>query len=257
MSAGTTATHPSPARTLRRDAWWVSPLLVFLGLSAFIVYSTWAAFQNGFYYWDPYLSPFYSPCISANCEHISFPLIGSWWTLSPAFLILGAPGGFRVTCYYYRKAYYRSFFGSPPACAVPDRRGVYVGETRFPLLIQNLHRYFFYLAVVFIVILTWDALKAFNFPEGFGIGVGTVVLWANVALLSLYTFSCHSCRHLCGGGLDVLSKAPVRHRLWRWVSVLNHRHQLFAWLSLFGVGLTDLYVRLVAMGVIHDFHIIF
>jgi hypothetical protein len=97
-------------RTLRTDSWWLEPLLVVVVLGGFVVYATWAALQNAHYYVAPYLSPFYSPCISANCVHVTVPLIGSWWNLSPAFLILWVPGGFRATCYYYRKAYYRSFF---------------------------------------------------------------------------------------------------------------------------------------------------
>ncbi len=47
--------------TSRRDIWWVQPLLVFLGLSTFLVYATWAAFQGEHYTFGPYLSPFYSP----------------------------------------------------------------------------------------------------------------------------------------------------------------------------------------------------
>jgi peptidoglycan biosynthesis protein MviN/MurJ (putative lipid II flippase) len=35
---------------------------------------------------------------------------------------------------------------SPPACAVPDGHERYSGETRFPLIFQNLHRYAFYAA---------------------------------------------------------------------------------------------------------------
>ncbi|MFQ5839922.1 MAG: hypothetical protein ACE5HK_04295 [Candidatus Methylomirabilales bacterium] len=244
------------AVTLRKDAWWVAPAVTCLGLSTFVVYSTWAALQNAHYYATPYLSPFYSPCIAQNCEHISFRLVGPWWTWSPAFLILWAPGLFRFTCYYYRKAYYRSFWGSPPACAVRDFHTSYTGETRFPLVLQNLHRYTWYLAVVFIFILTWDAVLAFRFPDGFGIGVGTLVLCANVTLLGLYTFSCHSCRHVCGGHVKVFSQAPARYRLWRALSWLNERHMLFAWLSLFGVGLTDLYVRLVSMGIIGDVRLV-
>ena len=234
---------------LRKDAWWIEPLFVVLVLGGFIVYSTWAAFQNAHYYANPYLSPFYSPCIAANC-------VGKWWNWSPAFLILWAPGVFRLTCYYYRKAYYRSFWWAPPACAVPDARAGYGGETSFPLIFQNLHRYAFYLAVLFIFILLWDAVLALRFPDGFGIGVGTLVLWLNVGLLALYTFSCHSCRHLCGGNVDVFSKAPSRHRIWRGVSWLNERHALFAWLSLFSVGLADLYVRLVSMGIMNDLRLL-
>ena len=130
-------------RTLRTDAWWLQPLLVVIGLGGFGIYSTWAALQNAHYYAAPYLSPFYSPCIAANCEHTTVPLIGSWWNLSPAFLILWIPGGFRATCYYYRKAYYRSFFLSPPACAVKDAPKSYAGETRFPFSLSESAPLFF------------------------------------------------------------------------------------------------------------------
>ena len=55
-----------PGATLRTDAWWLLPAVVVLVLGAFIVYSTWAAFQNAHYFAAPYLSPFYSPCISKS-----------------------------------------------------------------------------------------------------------------------------------------------------------------------------------------------
>lgn len=255
------ARAPIEAAHLRKDAWWALPTAVVLVLGSFIVYSTWAALQNAHYYVAPYLSPFYSPCISRSCLHstfgvglpdFSFPIIG---VVSPALLILWAPGVFRLSCYYYRKAYYRSFWLAPAACAVPDVKG-YTGESRFPLILQNFHRYAWYIAVFFIVVLTWDALLAFRFPDGVGLGVGTLVMWINVILLALYTFSCHSCRHLCGGNLDVFSRAPGRYQVWHVVSRLNERHAMFAWLSLIWVGLTDLYIRLVSMGVIHDLRIL-
>jgi hypothetical protein len=239
-------------RTLRTDAWWFQPLLVVVGLGGFAIYATWAALQNAYYYSAPYLSPFYSPCLSANCEHTTIPLIGSWWNLSPAFLILWIPGGFRATCYYYRKAYYRSFFLSPPACAVKDAAKSYSGETRFPFLFQNLHRYFFYLSLVILAFLWWDVILAFRFPEGFGMGVGTVVLFINAALLSLFSFSCNSCRHVCGGHLNSFHGSPGKYKVWSLVSRLNERHMEYAWVSLIWVGLADLYVRLLSMGVIHD-----
>jgi hypothetical protein len=256
------ARPPIGATHLRRDAWWALPITVVVVLGAFILYSTWAALQNAHYYAAPYLSPFYSPCLSRTCLHPTL-----WWTfpdvelpwfgiVSPAFLILWGPGLFRLTCYYYRKAYYRSFWLAPVACAVPDVKG-YTGEARWPLFLQNFHRYAWYVAVVFIVFLTWDALLAFRFPSAgggweFGIGVGTLVMWINVMLLAGYTFSCHSCRHVCGGHVDVFSQAKTPYRVWRFVSRLNERHPHFAWLSLFSVGLADLYIRLVSMGVIRD-----
>jgi len=241
-----------PGATLRTDAWWIEPVMVVLVLGAFAVYSTWAALQNAHYYAAPYLSPFYSPCLAANCQHVSIPLVGAWWNLSPAFLILWIPGGFRVTCYYYRKAYYRSFFGWPPGCAVADRTRRYTGETRFPFLLQNIHRYFFWLSLPVLAFLWWDAIHAFVFDGRAGMGLGSLVLLINAALLSTYSFSCHSCRHLCGGSANVFSRAPVKHSLWRVISSLNERHMLFAWISLIWVGLTDVYVRLLSMGVIRD-----
>ena len=256
------ARAPIAAAHLLQDAWWTLPLTVVVVLGSFIVYSTWAAFQNAHYFIAPYLSPFYSPCLYRSCRHPSFafgladihlPVIG---LLSPAFLILAGPGVFRLTCYYYRKAYYRSFWLAPVACAVRDVKTGYSGETRFPLILQNFHRYAWYVAVLFIVMLTWDALLAFRFPNGFGIGVGTIVMWINVVLLAAYTFSCHSCRHVCGGYVDVFSKAPVRYRVWHFVTRLNERHPMYAWLSLLSVGLTDLYIRLLSMGIIRDLRII-
>ncbi len=256
------ARPPIAAPHLRQDAWWALPVTVVVVLGSFIVYSTWAALQNAHYYAAPYLSPFYSPCIARSCLHPTFgwtlPDVQLPWfgILSPAFLILWAPGLFRLTCYYYRKAYYRSFWVAPPACAVRDVKAGYTGETRFPLFLQNFHRYAWYLAVLFIVFLTWDAILAHRFPDGFGIGVGTLVLWANVILLAAYTFSCHSCRHVCGGHVDVFSRAETRYRVWRFISRLNEQHPTFAWLSLFSVALADLYVRLVSMGVIRDLRIL-
>lgn len=242
--------------TLRKDLWWLEPIPVILLLGGFGVYSFWAALQNAHYYFAPYISPFYSPCLAANCQHISLPVIGSWWTWSPAFLIVGFPLAFRATCYYYRKAYYRAFFWLPPACAVHDRASSYSGETRFPFLLQNIHRYFFWLVLPILAFLWIDAVRAFRFPAGLGVGVGTLVLLLNAVLLSLYSFSCHSCRHLCGGNLDNLSHHPTRHVLWRIASVLNERHGQIAWVSLVWVGLTDLYVRLLAMGILSDLRLL-
>jgi hypothetical protein len=232
--------------TLRRDPWWIEILPVFVVLNAFGLYATLRAFEGKFFEWGPYLSPFYSPLIDAN-HH--------WWKFSPALIILGGPLGFRATCYYYRKAYYRAFFLDPPACAVGEPRHSYSGETKFPFLLQNLHRYFLYLAIIFICFLWKDAIHAFFFDGQFGIGVGSIVLLVNVCLLTTYTLSCHSLRHLAGGKLDCFSCATFgrpRHSAWSALSVLNERHMLFAWLSLFSVGLADFYVRLVSSGAIHD-----
>lgn len=248
------------APPLRPDRWWLPPALTVVALTAFVAYSTWATLVNRDYYARPYLSPFYSPCITSHCgaggRAATWHLV-SWWPFSPAILIVVFPLAFRLTCYYYRKAYYRSFWLSPPACAVPDRHSTYTGESRFPLILQNTHRYFFYLAVPLPVILAWEAVKAFHFPSGWGIGLGSAILVVNAVLLGLYTASCHSCRHLCGGNLRAFSKGPVRYWLWRRVTALNVRHMQLAWVSLGFVALADLYVRLVAAGAFPDPHIVF
>jgi hypothetical protein len=237
--------------TLRRDSWWVELIPVFILLGGFGIYATLRAFEGANYAWGPYLSPFYSPLIDP--EH-------HWWPLSPALLVLAGPLGFRATCYYYRKAYYRAFFLDPPACAVgePANRK-YRGETAFPFILQNVHRYFLYLAIIFLAFLWHDAIKGFFFDGQFGIGVGSLVLLLNVILLSIYTLSCHSLRHLAGGKLDCFSCASfgtTRAGVWRSFSFLNGRHMQFAWASLISVGSADVYVWLLARGVIHDLRIL-
>jgi hypothetical protein len=243
-------------RTLRTDAWWAAPLFTAAALLALAGYAFWAAWQNGGYYVAPYHSPLYSPCLAASCAQAGLPLLGSSWTFSPAFLVLWVPVGLRATCYYYRKAYYRSFFFAPAACAVPDASVRYTGESRFPFVLQGLHRYFFYLSLPILAFLWWDTASAFVFPDGFGVGVGTLLLLANAALLSAFAASCNSCRHLCGGGLKSLHDAPIRHRLWSWITRLNMRHREYAWTSLVSVVVADLYIRLLAAGAIQDFRLL-
>lgn len=231
--------------TGRRDAWWLAPAAVALGLGTLIAYSTWAAFQNAHFEVGGYLSPLYSP-------HIDVP----WWPFSPALLILLPPIVFRTTCYYYRKAYYRAFFLDPAACAVGEPpRGTYTGEAKFPFVLQNLHRYTLYLAILWLVFLWHDVWKALWFDGGFGIGLGTLVILASTGLLTFYTFSCHSWRHLIGGRLDCYScsaSARARHGAWARVSALNAHHMGFAWLSLFAVAFADFYIRMLSMGFFRD-----
>jgi len=248
----------SSRRTLRRDAWWAEAIPVIILLGGFGVYATFRAFEAKFFEWGPYLSPFYSPLIDA--QHHWLPKL-----ISPALLILIFPLGFRVTCYYYRKAYYRAFFFDPPACAVGERaHRNYRGETGFPFILQNIHRYFLYGAIVFLGFLWYDVIRAFMFPgpDGrlhFGIGLGTLVLLLNIVLLTSYTLSCHSLRHLVGGKLDCFSCSAfnrTRHSGWKRLSFLNERHMLFAWCSLISVGFADFYIRMVASGLIKDLRIL-
>jgi hypothetical protein len=244
------------ARSLRTDNWRRAPLITGIGLGLFVVYGSVRAFWAVNYYAAPYLSPFYSPCITTKCvpEASDFGQPIAWWPLSPALLILVFPLGFRLTCYYYRKAYYRSFWFSPPACAVAEPHKRYSGETRFPLIMQNVHRYFWYVAMIFGVILTYDAILGFRNPEGeWGhMGLGTVVLLINAALIWLYTLSCHSCRHIMGGKLKHFSRHPVRYKAWQQISKLNAKHMELAWASLIWLAVADFYVVLLASGTISD-----
>jgi hypothetical protein len=232
--------------TMRRDRWWVEPLLVVIFLGAFVLYSTISAVLLDFNFEvGPYLSPFYEPLLNFG-----------WWPLSPAILILWAPLGLRTTCYYYRRAYYRSFFLNPPACAVTgsETKG-YRGEALFPFILQNLHRYFLYAALVLNVLLWYGAVKSFFWDGSVGIGLGSVIITVNAFLLMMFSFSCHALRHLVGGGLDCFSCSPMartRKRIWDYVTKFNANHRLWAWASLFSVAITDIYIRLVASGVITD-----
>jgi hypothetical protein len=243
-------------RTSRRDRWWLAPAATAVGLAAFAIYSTVVAALGEDYLYvrggARYLSPFYSPDLKSFGLHISFTY---------AFFVIWVPLGFRMTCYYYRKAYYRAFFRAPPACAVAGARPKsYVGETGFPYVLLNLHRFFFYLATVVLGFLAYDTVRAFLFKGAggslhFGIGLGSLVMLANVVLLALFSFGCNSLRHLIGGRLDCFTcsaRARARHRAWLGVSALNRWHMQWAWISLACVALTDLYIRLAAAGVFHD-----
>jgi hypothetical protein len=239
-------------RTLRTDAWWKSPLITDLGFAAFVIYATARAFQQDHFFVKEYhyLTPFYSPCISTGCGDASgfWPqlLPDVWWlpyaAASLPFLLL-----FRLTCYYYRGAYYRSVWQSPTACAVAEPHAKYTGETRLPLIIQNTHRYFFYIAGIISVINTYDAIEAMFPDSGFRFGVGNLVLWGNVIMLWVYTLSCHSCRHVVGGRLKHFSKHPVRYWMWGQVSRLNTRHKLYAWITLGTLMFADFYIMLISM----------
>jgi hypothetical protein len=242
-------------RTLRTDAWWKSPLVTDLGFAAFVIYATVRAFQRDHFFVEKYhyLTPFYSPCLSKACGEASdfwpqiLPTTGLLSFIPYAFLSLPFLLLFRLTCYYYRGAYYRSVWQSPTACAVAEPHAKYTGETRFPLIIQNTHRYFFYIAGIISLINTYDAIVAFQSPTGFGFGLGNVVLLVNVIMLWVYTLSCHSCRHVVGGRLKHFSKHPVRYWMWGQVSKLNTRHKLYAWITLGTLMFTDFYVMLMSI----------
>ncbi|MEC9273422.1 MAG: succinate dehydrogenase, partial [Candidatus Neomarinimicrobiota bacterium] len=203
--------------TQRSDRWWFEPLWTGFGFLCFVIYTTWAMLQGDYYWWSAgvegfggYLSPFYSPLIFINpiangaapMDHSWFGSWPEWWPniipASPAILILAGPLSFRMTCYYYRKFYYRSYFMSPPGCSVKGiRNKKYKGETAL-LIFQNLHRLTLYIAIGIIFILSYDAILSFFQGGKFGVGVGSIILTINPILLFGYTFGCHALRHLSG-----------------------------------------------------------
>lgn len=239
--------------TLRSDRWWLSPLASGAFLLACVGYAGWAGLQARDFASGPYVSPLYSPCVAAVCgAHANLVLVGSWWRWSPALIVVAFPVGVRLTCYYYRKLYYRALWWAPPACAVAEPHRRYGGESRWPLLLQNAHRWFWYAGVLVGVMLSLDSVQAFFFGASFGIGVGSLLITLNALSFWGYLVSCHAFRHLVGGGLRSFSAHPLRYRMWKATSRLNARHGLFALVSLPLVLLTDAYIRLVAAGVIAD-----
>ena len=236
---------------MRRDApWWALPLTVTVVLGGFIVYSIWASTAgNGAAHDAPYLSPLYSPGWLAN--HIP---------AFPGLLCILVPIAFRGTCYYYRKAYHRSFLWDPPACAVPElRHRTYRGETSFPFILNNLHRFALYGAIIYMPILGFDAVNAFSLGGHLYLGLGTGIMAVNVVLLAGYTFSCHSFRHLVGGNVDCYSCVRFgrqRHGLWQSVTRINLFHPTWAWVSLFSVWAVDGYIRMLNAGWFTDPHIL-
>ena len=255
-----TTVAPSPRRlgaTMRRDRWWVQPVLIVAALTLFGIYSIVRIVLSKYYVITAdgahLESPFFSPDLPGI---FSFKAFRPW-----AVLVLWAPLGMRTTCYYYRKSYYRSFFLAPPSCAVAGAaRRKYTGETKFPFVLNNLHRFFFYAATLVVVFLWIDAIRAFFYDGSFGIGLGNVIMLVNVICLSGFTFGCNSWRHIIGGKMncfDCSAVARTRHKAWQKVSILNGKHMQWAWISMFTVGLTDLYIWLVSSGAFHDPHHIF
>jgi hypothetical protein len=239
--------------TRRRDPWWLAPgvqgaLFTICATYLFVSGILWTPIFGTPYLVDGYLSPLFSPLITPNW-------LPSW--VSPGLLILWIPLGFRATCYYYRKAYYRFYFADPPGCAVaePSVHRRYAMETAFPFILQNVHRYFLYLAFVPRFFRGVDGFQAIAVDGRLRLGLGGAVLLVNAALLTGYSLSCHSLRHIVGGRLDCFScsgSRQVRHGVWRWISSLNRHHMAWAWTSLISVTLADLYVRLLALGVLTD-----
>ena len=195
--------------TARNDRWWITPVVVFLVLASFVVYATWAAFQGEHYRSGPYLSPFYSPelfGVAARLVRAQARLVAGLAALfARAADPLGA-GRFPLHLLLLSRRLLQGVLGRS---AVLHRRRASrertCGERSFPLILQNVHRYFLYLALlvprhpVATTCGTRSGSPIARRGDPFGIGVGTLVLAVNVVLLGGYTLGCHSLRHLVGG----------------------------------------------------------
>lgn len=244
---------PENFATNRKDAWWIPPISLGVSFFLFAVYSlavTIFDFNAGIHTFGNlvgthYNSPFYGP----------EPWF-SWPAFLPfAFFTLWAPFGFRGTCYYMRRVYYRSFFAGPPACAVDGLskfKGKYKGESKLPWVLNNFHRYFMYLAVILALYHWYEAIHSFVFigasGNEFGMGIGTILAVLDATTLTLYVSTCHAFRHMMAGRINRQGKisAPIA----KFLDKLNPYHGRFFWLSLTTVWIWDIYVRLMGHGIL-------
>ena len=219
-------------------------------LLLFAIYATWRAFEDAHYFSEPYLSPFYSPCLTDKCASGAQDL-GQWvpdgWLAAvsgadhpdisariPADLLLLPEGLLPLV------------LGVSPACAVAEPHKGYSGETRFPLIVQNIHRYFLYVAMLFAVLLSWDAIHSFRDTNGeWGhMGLGTVILLHQRGPdLGLHTLSCHSLSAHNGRSPQALFRASDALSGLTLISKMNARHTLLAWTSLVWLVVADFYIR--------------
>ena len=237
--------------TMRVDRWSIRPGLIAIGLTLFIIYATASAvFGIPYFGVDYSAAGYHSPFFSIALGETVLP---GWF--SPAILVLWIQILFRATCYYFRGAYYKAFFADPPACAVgePTIHRKYSMENRLPFILMNAHRFTLYLAFIPLFVLWLDLVLAFFHDGSFRLGLGVFLIAADAILVSLYVFSCHSFRHLVGGGMDCFSctaNTRRRHGIWQRVSAWNQYHGVWAWASLFSIVIVDLYVRALALDII-------
>ena len=253
--------------TMRRDAWWVQPAIVFLMLSAFIVYATWAAFQGEHYAYGPYLSPFYSPELFGSSPHAWFGPKPGWWPawlpFSPALLILPFPGLFRAHLLLLPRRLLQGVLGRSArlhrrraAEALPGRGVVPADPAEHPPLLP---------------------LRRAGLPGGAGCTTcgrrsgspirppaGPRSASASARWCSRPTSCCSAGTRWAATRCATWSAAtstgspgrPVRRLAYDCSSCLNRAHMRWAWCSLFSVAFADLYVRLCSMGIWTDWRIL-
>lgn len=200
----------------------------FWGLISIVLLSTVALIVYPVPVFKGYVDPFYSPTV----------------------LILPLVGIFRLTCYAYRKDYYRHAFNHPMNCLdgcgkAGDQR-YYSGETGF-FSLNNFHRYFFYIGLPLLPFFFYDFYYSmFYLPGFFVFRLGSIIIVANAVLLTMWTISCHALRHLVGGYADCYNCTKfgrIKKKVFDAQSALNVFHEEFAFISLLFVVAVDLYIR--------------
>lgn len=233
----------------RSGPWWSNPVVLATSLIIWFLYAVVRVFTGHWYFVAQYhyLTPFYSPCVSGECVPGS-STFGQWIPAIPpiipyAFVSLPFVLGFRLSCYYCCGAYYKEFRRAFKCEAAQNPHASNSGETKLLRILHKLHRFFFCMAVLILVLNTWDMVQAFRGPDGdFGVGLGSIIMLTNVVLLWAYTLSGYSCHYVAGGRFMKFSR-------------LNAKHQQLAWATLGTLTVTDLYIMLVASGAFSDFRI--
>ncbi len=242
--------HPtSTLSTWRLDNWWAQPIVLMISLLVFVVYATYRVWtmgtdvvvaHHGYHYQSPFVAYNFAQFLPAGIDQTAF-----YFLAFPGMLLLPIAGGFRFTCYYFRRAYYRSFVARPGACSTEAWKGKeYKGEKRL-LVFQNLHRYFFYMALILWVLHVIAWVKDIFYGGGFYFGVGTFLLLVDITLLGGYVLGCHAFRHLIGGRLDCFSCTSLnqnQNTMWGGVTKLNQKHAFFALASMFSIMIADAYL---------------
>ena len=144
-----------------------------------------------------YVSPFYSPPVGR-------PDWLPWFITAPMF-ILWIPLGFRATCYYYRKAYHRAFFTRRRSARVQEKEPRSPENYRGERAASSSTTF----TGTFCMPRSWSSLfsgttrcSPSSLRGRSRSGGGSLPWLLNVVLISAYTFSCHSMRHLVGGNKD-------------------------------------------------------
>lgn len=233
--------------TDRRDAWWQEPLWMGVALTAALLYTAVRVlFFGESITLDGHRVT--SPLFSPNVIHIFDLSTASW--VNSAMLLLWLPFGFRGTCYYTRRVYFRTFFAQPSGCAVGAKNMAYLGERRGIFWLNNIHRYMLILVVFILLWKYYDVFHSLHSTDGWGMSVGSIVLATEAFLLTMYVTSCHAFRHMVGGNLDRFFEKTgtgdvvrsIRKAVWSFSSRHNPHHGMWFWLSLAMVFLGDAYV---------------